>query len=142
MQIKINKIFPEAIIPIYATPGSACFDLHSLTEAVIRPGEAAILRTGLRFEIPEGWKMLVFSRSGHGFKYDVSLSNSVGVIDSDYVGEVLVKLRNDSEETFDVRVADRVAQAEVVPAWQHSFEVVDAIKETERGIRGFGSTGK
>ena len=71
-----------------------------------------------------------------------SLSNSVGVIDSDYVGEVLVKLRNDSEETFDVRVGDRVAQAEVVPAWQHEFEVVSEIKETERGGQGFGHSGR
>ena len=142
MIIKICKELPEAIIPQYATPGAACFDLHSLTEVAIRPGEAAILRTGLRFEIPEGWKMLVYSRSGHGFKCDVSLSNSVGVIDSDYVGEVMVKLRNDSEETFDVRVGDRVAQAEIVPAWQHGFEVVDEIKETERGDGGMGSTGR
>ena len=144
MNVKIKKLHPLAMRPTYGSPGAACFDLYAvLDEAVtLCPGKSAVFSTGLAFEIPEGWCMKVYSRSGHGFKFDVSLSNSVGVIDSDYRGEVKVKLRNDSDAPFVVTTGDRVAQAEIVPAWQHDFAFADDLTETERGLGGFGSTGR
>lgn len=105
--------------------------------------------TGLAFDIPEGHVMLVFSRSGHGFKYDVRLANCVGVIDSDYRGEVMVKLTKDytlSDEDdhsvpFSVRPGDRIAQAMIIPVERISFAEVDEISSTSRGTGGFGSSG-
>ena len=144
MNVKIKKLHPLAMRPTYGSPGAACFDMYAVLDdpIAVEPGSSRVLNTGLAFEIPEGWCMKVYSRSGHGFNYDVSLSNSVGVIDSDYRGEVKVKLRNDSDAPFVVTTGDRVAQAEIVPAWQHDFAFADDLTETERGLGGFGSTGR
>ena len=144
MNVKIKKLHPLAMRPTYGSPGAACFDMYAVLDdpIAVEPGSSRVLNTGLAFEIPEGWCMKVYSRSGHGFNYDVSLSNSVGVIDSDYRGEVKVKLRNDSDMPFVVTTGDRIAQAEIVPAWQHDFAVVVDLSETERGEGGFGSTGR
>lgn len=95
--MKIKKLHPAAVVPTYGTEGAACFDLYAVQpEAEIRVVDTATVRTGLAFEVPQGFVMLVFSRSGHGFKNDVRLANCVGVIDSDYRGELMVKLTNDS----------------------------------------------
>ena len=144
MNIKIKKLHEDALVPKYATPGSACFDLHVVDVDIdlIWPGRTAVFRTGLAFEVPEGWCMKVYSRSGHGFKNDVSLSNCVGIIDSDFRNEVMVKLCNDSNMVFRVADGDRIAQAMLVPIQQVSFSVVDELSTTERGLGGFGSTGK
>lgn len=146
MQVKINKLHPDAVIPKYATPGAACFDLHaSLTwgTCVVSLDEPEVIDTGLAFEIPQDHVMLIFSRSGHGFKNDVRLANCVGVIDSDYRGEVKVKLTCDSQDNIlRVNHGDRIAQAMILPAQQVSFLEVDELSDTERGADGFGSTGK
>lgn len=146
MKLKIKKLHPDAVVPQYATDGSACFDLH----AVIKTGELAcvmpdiprVFETGLAFEIPEGHAMLIFSRSGHGFKNDVRLANCVGVIDSDYRGEVAVKLTSDTGKGLTVWRGDRIAQAMVIPVDRVEFEEVVELSDTERGSGGFGSTGK
>lgn len=148
IKLRVKKLVAEAIIPQYATPGAACFDLHALLDngqelEGVYPGLPKVFRTGLSFEIPEGHVMLIYSRSGHGFKNEVRLANCVGVIDSDYRGEVAVKLTSD-KETFDglsVRNGDRIAQAMVIPVDRVSFEEVTDLSETERGTGGFGSTG-
>lgn len=152
MNLKICKLHPDAIVPKYQTYGAACFDLHALAEdeTFVHPDGAKTFRTGLAFEVPEGFAMLVFSRSGHGFKDDVRLSNCVGVVDSDYRGEVLVKLRNDKSlgeanryfERLIVRNGDRIAQAMLVQVPRITFEVVEQLSLTERGEQGFGSTGQ
>lgn len=146
MQVKIKKLHPEAIIPTYATPGAACFDLHALSlSATYHVGQYApdVIATGLAFEIPQDHVMLIFSRSGHGFKNDVRLANCVGVIDSDYRGEVKVKLTCDSQDNIlRVNHGDRIAQAMILPAQQVSFLEVDELSDTERGAGGMGSTGK
>ena len=99
-------------------------------------------RTGLSFEIPAGHVMLVLcSRNGHGFKHGIRLVNGAGVIDSDYRGEVMVGLRNDSPLRFEVKAGDRVAQALIVPVPSVQFVEVDTLGDTERGAGGFGSTG-
>ena len=146
MNLKICKTYSDAIVPKYATDGAACFDLHAITEKpmeILGPNESIVVRTGLAFEIPPGHVLMVFSRSGHGFKHGVRLVNGTGIIDSDYRGEVLIGLHNDrTHESFDVRTGDRVAQAMLVPVPRVTFHVVEQLSITERGAGGFGSTGK
>lgn len=147
MQLKIQKVHPDAILPRYQSAGAACFDIH----AVVTEGEPVavhtsvprVFRTGLKVEIPEGWAMMIYSRSGTGFKNDTRLANVVGVIDSDYRGEVMVKLTRDSSpaETLIVRNGDRIAQAMLIRAEQVAIVETDNLSDTERGENGLGSTG-
>jgi dUTP pyrophosphatase len=145
MNLKICKTYSDAIVPKYATDGAACFDLHAITERpveILGPNETLVVRTGLAFEVPDGHVLMVFSRSGHGFKHGVRLVNGTGIIDSDYRGEVLIGLHNDrTHESFDVRTGDRVAQAMLVPVPRVTFHVVEQLSITDRGAGGFGSTG-
>lgn len=138
--MNILKLHPDAVAPTYATPGAACFDLRAYS---LQPSAAdtVTLGTGFEFEVPEGHVMLVFSRSGHGFNHDVRLANCVGVIDSDYRGEVLVKLRADGDHWPDFKPGDRIAQALVLPVERQEFTVVDELPESTR-TGGFGSTGQ
>lgn len=143
MQIKIQKAHPKAVVPTYATPGAACFDLHSVHDGDFGMlWSSKVFDTGLKFEIPEGQVMLIFSRSGDGFKRDVRLANCVGVIDSDYRGEVKVKLTADCMRENYINAGDRIAQALILPVERVQFLVVDGLSVTDRGEGGFGSTGK
>lgn len=146
MQLKFKKLHPAAITPQYATDGAACFDLHAVApdEWAIYPSVPTSVRTGLSFEIPHGFVMLIFSRSGHGFKHDTRLANCVGVIDSDYRGEVMVRLTRDSSQAqpLAIKEGDRIAQAMVVPYPRVEFIEADSLTDTVRGDGGFGSTGK
>lgn len=151
MEIKTNTLHPDALLPLRTTAGAACFDLHALIEpdpALLNPrrryvnaGGKLVVRTGLAFEIPPGHCMLIFSRSGHGFKNDVRLSNSVGVIDSDYRGEVQIALRNDGSSAMPVNHGDRIAQAMILPVPGAVFVRADELSATARGTAGLGSTG-
>lgn len=140
MKIKLNH--PDAKVPTYATTGSACFDLYC-AEVVEINSETVTINTGLIAEIPEGFAMMVYSRSGHGFKSDTRLCNAVGVVDSDYRGIVMVKLRKDSMAATppDLSVGSRVAQAMLIPVNRVSFEVGGKLSESARGSGGFGSSG-
>ena len=141
-KVKVKKLSPAAVLPIYATTGSACFDISTTSDSVdITPGASAVLKTDLAFEIPVGHVMMVYSRSGHGFKNGIRLSNCTGVIDSDYRGELMVKLHNDGNRVFSIARGDRIAQAMIVPVQQVVFETTSDLSETERGSGGFGSTG-
>ena len=142
MILKVKVLNENARVPKYATEGSAAFDLVSTHGANITPDEAKAIGTGLTFEIPEGHVMLVFSRSGHGFNNGLRLANCVGVIDSDYRGEVKVKIHNDSNTTYQVKAGERIAQAMIVPIALVKLMVVDELSYTERGEGGIGSTGK
>jgi dUTP pyrophosphatase len=152
LKIKIMKLHPAAIVPCYATDGAACFDLHALgaewTDIAkrdgikIEPSSGHVFRTGLAFEIPPGWAMLIYSRSGHGFKGNTRLANCVGVIDADYRGEVHVKLVADGYGGIRVFDGDRIAQAKLIETPRVEFEIVEALSETARGTGGFGSTGQ
>ena len=152
--LKAKRLHENAIIPKYQTAGAACFDLHAATVAGmahigsnVTDGFPITCDTGLAFDIPDGHVMLVFSRSGHGFKHGVRLSNCVAVIDSDFTGSVQVQLTSDEVDTdlahvpFFVRPGDRIAQAMILPVDQWAIEEVIELKETERGAGGFGSTG-
>lgn len=142
MNIKIKKLHPAAVVPQYATAGAACFDLVCVNDVTITPGREHIaLKTGLAFEIPEGYVMKVYSRSGHGFKNGIRLANGTGIIDSDYRGEVMVKMHNDSTSAVHIAAGERVAQAMIEPVQQVAFEIVEELSDTARGSGGFGSTG-
>ncbi len=146
MKLRIQKTHPAAIVPRYATDGAGCFDLHAVE--VSGDHQTVICNTGLAFEIPDGFTMLVFSRSGHGFKRDIRLANCVGVVDSDYRGPVMVKLRKDinwcvtpATEMFLFKPGDAVAQACIIETPRVEFDVCEQLTLTERGQGGFGSTG-
>ncbi|WP_126426478.1 dUTP diphosphatase [Brevibacillus marinus] len=149
LQVKIKPLSPllgsEIPYPRYATPGSAGLDLAACIEReiVIKPGERAKVPTGLAIQMPDaGVVGLVFPRSGNAWKYGVSLTNCVGVIDSDYIGEIQVILQNlDNEQPFVVKRGDRIAQLVFVPVFQAELTVVEELSETQRGTGGFGSTG-
>jgi dUTP pyrophosphatase len=147
MNLKICKLHPNATVPQYQTEGAACFDLHAIETSGGGDYMQTICRTGLAFEIPEGWALMVYSRSGQGFNHAVRLSNCVGVIDSDYRGEVMVKLQRDKPWSYTdtqsllARAGDRVAQAMLVQVPRVTFETVEQLSITERGDSGFGSTG-
>jgi dUTP pyrophosphatase len=145
VKIKIKYLHPDAKKPIYATLGAMCFDLQAVAidkTVMICANAPAVIRTGLSFEIPPGYGMFIFSRSGHGFKSDTRLSNCVGVIDSDYRGEVMVKLTCDrARSSLVVSNGDRIAQAVIIKYDQVEFEESYDLSETERGAGGFGSTG-
>jgi dUTP pyrophosphatase len=136
MKVKVRKLDQRAVIPSFATDGSAAFDLVSVNR------DGAVFGTGLAFEVPTGHAMFVYSRSGMGFKENTRLANCVGVIDSDYRGEVKVKLARDDDRTIDARVGDKIAQAVIMKLPKIEFMEVDELTETDRGECGFGSTGK
>ena len=144
MIVKIRKLNPNAQTPTYGSEGAACFDFYACIDApvTINPKSSVNLPTGLQFEIPEGYVMLMYSRSGHGFKNNLRFVNSVGVIDSDYRGEVRIGLFNDGITPYIIKPQERLAQAMIVPVSKISFLTVENLTDTKRGAGGFGSTGK
>jgi dUTP pyrophosphatase len=141
LNINIKKIHKNALMPTYGTDGAAAFDLYAAESMSIWAGESTIVDTGLAFEIPQGYVMRVYSRSGHGFKKGVRLVNCVGVIDSDYRGVLMIGIKNEGMFCFKVEQGDRIAQAIIEPIQRMSFAFCDELSETERGPGGFGSTG-
>lgn len=139
--LKYKRLHADAFAPRYATDGSACFDLMATCDGRVLMGASFHVGTGLAFEIPATHVMLIFSRSGHGFKNGVRLANCVGVIDSDYRGEVGATLTNDGGENFHFKKGDRIAQALLVPIPYVALVEVDELSDTARGAGGFGSTG-
>lgn len=131
-------------MPTYGTAGAAGADLYACLEetAVIAPGQTVKIPTGVAMEIPEGCVGLVFARSSMGVKRDLAPANKVGVIDSDYRGEIMVMLHNHGNREQAVLPGERVAQILIVPAFTPGFCRKDALSDTSRGSGGFGSTGK
>lgn len=142
MEVKVKKLDPNSVIPTYAKEGDAGLDLTSISMEVDEHGNY-IYHTGLAFEIPEGYVGLIFPRSSI-YKQDIFLTNSVGVIDSGYRGEVCVKFKNIGNKDNHSRytVGERVAQMIIIPYPKIEFKEVDELSETDRGQGGFGSTGK
>lgn len=140
--LRVKKIDSAAQLPQYHSAGAACFDLHALTPGHVAAGGAMTFQTGLAFEVPEGFVMMVYSRSGHGAKNGVRLANGTGVIDSDYRGEIVVTLANDHHRSsFEVSAGDRIAQALLVKVDQWHIEEAEELSATARGANGHGSTG-
>lgn len=144
-EMKICKLDPAAILPTYATAGSAGADLYALPvgdPVVVDPGETAFLRTGLAAAIPAGYVGLIFARSGLACKRGLAPANKVGVIDSDYRGEWMIALHNHGDTPQIVNPGDRIAQFVLVPVLTPLMAEVDSLDETARGEGGFGSTGR
>lgn len=144
LQIKIKKLDGAAILPTYGTPFSAGADLYALCaqSIVIQPGQTVLIHTGLAFEIPEGYGGFVFARSGLATKKGLAPANKVGVIDSDYRGELMIPLHNGSGVTAVIEHGDRVAQLVFLPCPQADFTTVDVLSDSIRSDGGFGSTGR
>lgn len=141
MKVKIKKLHEKAVIPSYAKDGDAGMDLTSVSCEWDSANDVFVYSTGLSFEIPKGYVGLLFPRSSI-FKYGLSLSNSVGVLDSGYRGEVLFKFKEFNEDSSDIyEVGDRIGQIIILPYPQIEFEEVSELSESERGMGGYGSTG-
>jgi len=142
LEVKIKKLNPEAVIPTYGTNDSACFDFYCLEDNWIDINSTNMIKTGLSFEIPQGYFMSIVPRSSTGLKTPLRLSNSVGVIDSDYRGEIKLIFTNTSNNPYKVSKGDRIAQGFLLPVIQMKIIESKELNESERGEDGFGSTGK
>ena len=144
MTVKIVKLHPNARIPTYGSTDAAGADLYACTEQAvsIEPGQTVLIPTGLSMEIEQGFAGFIYARSGLATKRGLAPANKVGVIDSDYRGQVMVSLHNHTSMTQCVEPGERVAQMVFAPVYQAQFCEVDTLEQTERGTGGFGSTGK
>ena len=149
MSLKVDlKILDERLhnmMPAYATPGSAGLDLRACIEHVmtLNPGETELIPTGIAIHLADpGYAAMILQRSGLGHKHGIVLGNLVGLIDSDYQGQLLVSCWNRGRERFLLNPLERIAQLVIVPIVQAGFNVVDDFAASERGEGGFGSTGK
>lgn len=144
MVMKWKRLREGAQLPQRQTEGAAGYDLRACVEApvTLEPGEGYSFPTGLAGEIPQGLVGLIFCRSGLGVKHGVSLPNCVGVIDSDYRGELVVPLQNYGKEPYAVQPGERVAQLIIVPVALPRLEEARELSSTQRGTGGFGSTGR
>ncbi|MDH5184592.1 MAG: dUTP diphosphatase [Gammaproteobacteria bacterium] len=147
VQVKIldKRLGDEFPIPDYATPGSAGIDLRACVESAmeLKPGETQLIPTGMAIYIGDpGIAATILPRSGLGHKHGIVLGNLVGLIDSDYQGQLFVSCWNRSTESFTINPGERIAQLVFVPVIQAQFEMVEEFEESHRGEGGFGSTGK
>jgi dUTP pyrophosphatase len=145
VDVKILDARMREQLPAYATPGSAGLDLRACIDSPLemQPGDTFLMPTGLAVHVADpGYCALVLPRSGMGFKNGIVLANLVGLIDSDYQGQLMVPLWNRSQKAFMLNPMERVAQMILVPVMQAQFNVVEEFTATERGAGGFGSTGK
>lgn len=144
MNIKVKKLKPDATVPTMGSKFAAGADLYSAEDAdvVIEPSETKFIGTGLAMEIPEGYVGLVYARSGLACKRGLAPANKVGVVDSDYRGEIQVALHNHGKEAQTVEKGERIAQMVIAPYLSVNYEEADELSETERGEGGFGSTGR
>lgn len=147
LQVRIldARIGDTIAFPEYATEGSAGLDLRACLDQplTLKPGETQLIRTGLSIYIADpSLAAMILPRSGLGHKHGIVLGNLVGLIDSDYQGELMVSCWNRGQSEFTIEVGERLAQLVLVPVVQADFEVVDAFHATDRGAGGFGSTGK
>lgn len=142
ISLKVKRLTDTAKLPTYAHDGDACFDLYADDVNETCGGTVFTCDTGLSVEVPQGYAMMIYSRSGHGFKNNMRLSNCVGVLDSGYRGPVVVKLTCDRQIQYVPKVGDRIAQAMLIPVPVVTFEEVTELSDSERGEGGFGSSGR
>ncbi len=143
MLIRLKKINKDAKTPSYGSEFSAGADLYACekNEITIIPHETRLIHTGIALEIPNGYVGLIYARSGLASKRDLAPANKVGVIDSDYRGEILVALHNHGNKDQVIQPFERIAQLVIAPVTQATFEEVEELNTTERNAGGFGSTG-
>lgn len=142
--LRMKKLREGAVLPQRQTEGAAGYDLCACLEApvTLQPGEGYPFPTGLAAEIPQGYAGMVFCRSGLGVKHGISLPNCVGVIDSDYRGELVVPLRNFGDGIYIIQPGERIAQLVIMPVLLPEIVEVEELSQTQRGQGGFGSTGR
>ena len=141
LDARLGRDFP---LPSYATPGSAGLDLRAMLseDTLLAPGQTLLIPTGLSIHIADpGLAALILPRSGLGHKHGIVLGNLVGLIDSDYQGELMVSCWNRGQTPFTIEIGERIAQLVLVPVVQAHFELVDEFHASERGAGGFGHTG-
>ena len=143
VQVNLKKLNEGAIVPSYGTDYAAGADLYACIDEIteFEPGETRLIPTGLAMEIPIGYAGLIYARSGLASKRGLAPANKVGVIDSDYRGEIMVALHNHSTEPQTIEPNERIAQLVITPYIQAAFNEVDELSDTVRGEGGFGSTG-
>ncbi len=143
MKVNIKKLDERAVIPTYGTEFSAGADLYALCESdiTINSGETVLVHTGISVEVPEGYAGLIYARSGLASKKGLAPANKVGVVDSDYRGEVMVALHNHGSQPQVISNGERIAQFVIAPFLKAEFVLSDTLTETVRGQGGFGSTG-
>lgn len=143
-KIRVKKLKETAFLPTYGSAEAAGADLYACLDAPVQigAGETVFIPTGLALEVPHGYAGLIFARSSMGAKRGLAPANKVGVIDSDYRGEVRVVLHNHGKTEQTVCHGERIAQFLVVPVLMPTFEETDCLSDTDRGSGGFGSTGK
>lgn len=140
--VELPTVADATHLPAYARPGDAGADLRAAEAVELRPGERALVGTGIRFALPDGYVAFVVPRSGLAVKHGITVLNSPGTIDAGYRGEIMVPLHNtDQREAFRIEVGDRIAQLIVMPVSRAEFVPVTELPESERGTGGFGSTG-
>ena len=142
--IAVKKLRENAILPTYGSPEAAGADLYACLEksVTIGAGETVFIPTGLAMEVPKGCAGLIYARSSLGAKRGLAPANKVGVIDSDYRGEVSVALHNHGSVAQEVNPGDRIAQLLITPVLTPPYQEADQLTDTHRGTGGFGSTGK
>ncbi len=141
--VNIKKVRENAKIPTYGTDNAAGADLYACVEEALsfNPHETKMVPTGVAVEIPSGYAGFIYARSGLASKRHLAPANKVGVVDSDYRGEVMVALHNHSEEVATIEPEERIAQFVIAPYLKADFQVVEELEDTMRGSGGFGSTG-
>lgn len=142
--ISVKRLHPQAQLPTYGTPEAAGADLYACLEEslVVEPGETVFVPTGLALEVPKGCAGLVYARSGLACKQGLAPANKVGVIDSDYRGEIRVVLHNHGKTPQTISHGQRIAQLIITPVLTPAYEEAEELTDTSRGSGGFGSTGK
>ena len=143
-KVKYIKLDPRAITPSYGTPFAAGADLYACMgeDVSIKAGETKLFHTGIAMQIPDGLVGLIYARSGIATKRGLAPANKVGVIDSDYRGEIMVSIHNHSSETQTIADGERIAQIVLTPYITAEFTLSDSLNSTDRGSGGFGSTGE
>lgn len=139
--IKVKLINSDAMLPLQANPGDAGLDLFSAEEKTLNPGEAELISTGIILELPQGTEAQVRPRSGLALKHSITVLNSPGTIDEGYRGEVKIILINHGKEVFKIEKKMRIAQMVIAPVSRVKISLVEEISDSERGMRGFGSSG-
>ncbi|MGF6531379.1 dUTP pyrophosphatase [Paraburkholderia sp. GAS206C] len=145
LDLKILDARMREQLPVYATTGSAGLDLRACLDEplTLQPGETALVPTGLAIHVGDpGYAALILPRSGLGHKHGIVLGNLVGLIDSDYQGQLMISTWNRGQTTFTLNPMERLAQLVIVPVVQAEFNIVEDFEQSERGAGGFGSTGK
>ncbi len=140
--VRIERVDSHAIIPTYAHGDDACCDLYIIEDYTIRKGERRLCRTGIAVEIPTGYEIQIRPRSGLAFRQGITLVNAPGTVDAQYRNEVKLLVINLGKSPVTLRRGDRVAQMCIKPVYKMEFEEVDKLSDSDRGLGGWGSTGK